>query len=121
MPHAVKKENQMQFQYWIKRALVGAAMLAAAGTLQAQGVVKLGLVAEFSGPFAQYGQQILGGMKAYMKQNGDTVAGKKIEIVQKDTTGPAPDVVYIRKVERTGGGLYNTEFDKFPDQKDPGK
>jgi branched-chain amino acid transport system substrate-binding protein len=29
--------------------------------------------------------------------------------------------VYIRKVERTGGGLYNTEFDKFPDQKDPGK
>jgi branched-chain amino acid transport system substrate-binding protein len=67
-------------------------MLAAAGTLQAQGVVKLGLVAEFSGPFAQYGQQILGGMKAYMKQNGDTVAGKKIEIVQKDTTGPAPDV-----------------------------
>ena len=82
----------MKFQSWIKRALVGAAMLATAGTLQAQGVVKLGLVAEFSGPFAQYGQQILGGMKAYMKQNGDTVAGKKIEIVQKDTGGPAPDV-----------------------------
>ncbi len=82
----------MKFRSWIKRALAGAAMLAAAGTLQAQGVVKLGLVAEFSGPFAQYGQQILGGMKAYMKQNGDTVAGKKIEIVQKDTTGPAPDV-----------------------------
>ena len=58
----------------------------------AQGVVKLGMVAEFSGPFAQYGQQMLGGMKAYMKQHGDTVAGKKIEIVQKDTTGPSPDV-----------------------------
>ena len=50
------------------------------------------MVAEFSGPFAQYGQQMLGGMKAYMKLNGDTVAGKKIEIVQKDTTGPSPDV-----------------------------
>src|SRR5437588_8796123 len=82
----------MQFQSLIKRAMIGAAMLGAAGTLQAQGVVKLGLVAEFSGPFAQYGQQILGGMKAYMKLNGDTVAGKKIEIVQKDTTGPSPDV-----------------------------
>jgi branched-chain amino acid transport system substrate-binding protein len=58
----------------------------------AQGVVKLGMVGEFSGPFAQYGQQILGGMKAYMKLNGDTVAGKKIEIVQKDTTGPSPDI-----------------------------
>jgi branched-chain amino acid transport system substrate-binding protein len=87
-----KRSIKMQFQSWIKRAIIGAAMLGAAGTLQAQGVVKLGLVAEFSGPFAQYGQQILGGMKAYMKQNGDTVAGKKIEIVQKDTTGPAPDV-----------------------------
>src|SRR5262249_34401298 len=50
------------------------------------------MVGEFSGPFAQYGQQILGGMKAYMKQHGDTVAGKKIEIVQKDTGGPSPDV-----------------------------
>jgi len=58
----------------------------------AQGVVKLGMVGEFSGPFAQYGQQILGGMKAYMKVNGDMVAGKKIEIVQKDTTGPAPEI-----------------------------
>ena len=82
----------MQLPSWIKRAFIATVMLGAAGTLQAQGVVKLGLVAEFSGPFAQYGQQILGGMKAYMKQNGDTVAGKKIEIVQKDTTGPAPDV-----------------------------
>ena len=27
-----------------------------------------------------------------MKQHGDTIAGKKIEIVQKDTTSPAPDV-----------------------------
>jgi len=82
----------MQLPSWIKRAFIATVMLGAAGTLQAQGVVKLGLVAEFSGPFAQYGQQILGGMKAYMKQHGDTVAGKKIEIVQKDTTGPAPDV-----------------------------
>jgi branched-chain amino acid transport system substrate-binding protein len=29
--------------------------------------------------------------------------------------------VYIRKVEKVGGQLYNVEFDKFPDQKDPGK
>src|SRR3979490_1139438 len=87
-----KRRIEMRFQSWIKRALIGAALLAATGTLQAQGVVKLGLVAEFSGPFAQYGQQILGGMKAYMKQNGDTVAGKNIQIGHKETTGPAPDV-----------------------------
>jgi branched-chain amino acid transport system substrate-binding protein len=32
------------------------------------------------------------GIKTYMKQHGDTVAGKKIELIRKDTGGPAPDV-----------------------------
>ena len=76
----------------ITRVLLAAALAAVAAAASAQGVVKLGMIGEFSGPFAQYGQQILGGMKAYMKQHGDTVAGKKIEIVQKDTGGPSPDV-----------------------------
>ncbi len=29
--------------------------------------------------------------------------------------------VYIRRVEKVDGTLYNIEFDKFPDVKDPGK
>ena len=29
--------------------------------------------------------------------------------------------VYIRRVERVDGLLYNVEFDKYPDVKDPGK
>jgi branched-chain amino acid transport system substrate-binding protein len=82
----------MQFAKLVRRLLLAAAVLGVAASASAQNVVKLGLVAEFSGPFAQYGQQMLGGMKAYMKVHGDTVAGKKIEIVQKDTGGPAPDV-----------------------------
>jgi len=63
-----------------------------AGAASAQGTVKIGVIAEFSGPFADYGQQILGGMKTYLKQNGDTFGGRKIEIVVKDTTGPSPDI-----------------------------
>ena len=82
----------MHCRYLVKSSLIIAALFAIAGAVSAQNVVKLGLVAEFSGPFAQYGQQILGGMNAYMKLHGDSVAGKKIEIVQKDTTGPSPDV-----------------------------
>ena len=93
----------MKAGQFVKSALIGAALLAAGGLAQAQAVVKLGMVGEFSGPFAQYGQQILGGMKAYMKQHGDTVAGKKIEIVQKDTTGPAPESARTGQTEpRTG-------------------
>jgi branched-chain amino acid transport system substrate-binding protein len=64
----------------------------AAGAALAQATVKIGVVAEFSGPFADYGAQIIGGMKAYLKQNGEVFAGKKIEIVIRDTTGAAPDV-----------------------------
>ena len=82
----------MHCRYLVKSSLIIAALFTVAGAVSAQNVVKLGLVAEFSGPFAQYGQQILGGMNAYMKLHGDSVAGKKIEIVQKDTTGPSPDV-----------------------------
>ena len=32
------------------------------------------------------------GIKLYMKKHGDTVAGKKIEIIRKDIGGPSPDV-----------------------------
>jgi branched-chain amino acid transport system substrate-binding protein len=77
------------------RTLTAAAGIAASlwtAGASAQNTIKIGLVAEFSGPFADYGQQIQGGMKAYMKQHGDSVAGKKIEILVKDTTGPSPDV-----------------------------
>src|SRR6266496_2524569 len=67
-------------------------LVAFVSAASAQNRVKLGMIGEFSGPFAQYGQQILWGVKGYMKIHGDTVAGQKIEILQKDTGGPAPDV-----------------------------
>jgi len=51
--------------------------LAMAGLASAQSV-KIGVIAEFSGPFADYGTQILNGMKTYLKVNGDTFGGKKI-------------------------------------------
>jgi branched-chain amino acid transport system substrate-binding protein len=69
--------------------LLGALLSSAA---LAQDTIKVGVIAEFSGPFADYGAQIEAGMKAYMKQHGDTVAGRKIELITRDTKGPAPEV-----------------------------
>jgi branched-chain amino acid transport system substrate-binding protein len=71
-------------------ALLLGALLSSAAL--AQDTIKVGVIAEFSGPFADYGAQIEAGMKAYMKQHGDTVAGKKIELITRDTKGPAPEV-----------------------------
>ncbi len=65
---------------------------AAVSPAYAQETIKIGVIAAFSGPFANYGKQMEGGIKAYMAQNGDTVAGKKIEIIIKDTTGPSPEI-----------------------------
>ncbi|HXU56284.1 MAG TPA: ABC transporter substrate-binding protein, partial [Casimicrobiaceae bacterium] len=58
----------------------------------AQETVRIGIVAEFSGPFADYGQQIVGGIKTYLKQNGEVFGGRKIELIIRDTTGAAPDI-----------------------------
>ncbi|HLU20056.1 MAG TPA: ABC transporter substrate-binding protein [Pusillimonas sp.] len=52
--------------------------------------VKVGLILSMTGAFASTGIQIEQGARLFMKQHGDTVAGKKIELVIKDDTG-APD------------------------------
>jgi branched-chain amino acid transport system substrate-binding protein len=78
------------------KTLVGlgaiAAAALAASPVHAQQTVKVGVVMSFSGQFADTGIQIDNGIKLYMKQHGDTVAGKKIEIIRKDSGGIAPDV-----------------------------
>ena len=62
------------------------------GAANAQDTVKIGIINEYSGQFADTGNQIDNGIKLYVKQHGDTVAGKKIELIRKDTGGIAPDV-----------------------------
>jgi branched-chain amino acid transport system substrate-binding protein len=76
----------------VQAAVAVAALLLAVSSASAQQAVKIGVIAEFSGPFADYGAQIVGGMKAYLKLNGDVFGGRKVEIITRDTTGPSPDV-----------------------------
>src|SRR5437879_2658537 len=76
----------------IARSGALAAALFALSAANAQDTVKVGLINVLSGQFADAGVQLDNGVKAYMKQHGDTVAGKKIEIVRRDVGGPAPDV-----------------------------
>ncbi|MGA8819204.1 MAG: ABC transporter substrate-binding protein [Xanthobacteraceae bacterium] len=62
-----------------------------AGSASAQNSVKIGMINEYSGQFADPGAQIDHGVTLWMKQHGDTVAGKKIELIRKDTGGMFPD------------------------------
>src|SRR3954452_12792539 len=54
-----------------------------AATAQAQEAVKIGLILPMTGGQASTGKQIDNAIKLYMQQHGDTVAGKKIEIILK--------------------------------------
>ena len=73
-------------------AAIGAASavaLCSAGAA-AQGTIKIGLIVPMTGQQASTGKQISAAAKLYMQQKGDTVAGKKIELIIKDD-GAVPD------------------------------
>ena len=76
------------------RALaLGLGLLALAGVpANAQQTIKIGVILPFSGQFADTGVQLDDGIKLYMQQHGDMVAGKKIEVIRKDVGGIAPEV-----------------------------
>jgi branched-chain amino acid transport system substrate-binding protein len=65
-------------------------LLGVAAPALAQQTVKVGLVMTYTGQFTEPATQMDNGIKLYLKQHGDQVAGKKIELIRRDTAG-APD------------------------------
>ena len=57
---------------------------AAGGTLAQDNTFKIGLVLPMTGQLATAGRQIEAAARLYMAQHGNTVAGKKIELIVKD-------------------------------------
>jgi branched-chain amino acid transport system substrate-binding protein len=73
-------------------AAILASLLLHSAAVAQQAPLRIGLVYCFSGPFAVAGAQVDAAINLFMKRHGDVVAGRKVEIVRRDTTGPAPDV-----------------------------
>ena len=65
-------------------ATVAIAAIVALAPAKAEDTVKVGLILPMTGGQASTGKQIENAIKLYMQQKGDTVAGKKIEIILKD-------------------------------------
>src|SRR6516225_3100466 len=53
--------------------------------------LKIGLILPLTGPFASTGRQVEAACRLYIARNGDTVAGRKVELIIKDDTGLAPE------------------------------
>jgi branched-chain amino acid transport system substrate-binding protein len=61
------------------------AIALAATTVRAEDTpIKIGVLVALSGPFADYGQEMLNGMNLYLAQHGDTIAGRKLQFITKD-------------------------------------
>lgn len=54
--------------------------------------LRLGIIASYSGPYADYGRQFDAGMAVYLDEHDGQVAGRTVDIRRRDTAGPAPDL-----------------------------
>ncbi len=72
------------------RSVLAAAVLATTAIgAQAQETIKIGLILPMTGPFASTGRQIDAATRLYLARHGNTVAGRKVEIVLRDDAGTA--------------------------------
>src|SRR6187399_993718 len=67
------------------------AAVAMPGAAFAADPFKIGLILPLTGPFASTGRQIQAACRLYIERNGDTVIGRKVELIVKDDTGLAPE------------------------------
>jgi branched-chain amino acid transport system substrate-binding protein len=52
---------------------------------------RIGLILPMTGPFASTGRQVEAGIKAYLRQHGESFGGRRVEVLLRDDTGTAPD------------------------------
>jgi branched-chain amino acid transport system substrate-binding protein len=78
-----------------RRTMLKAAVAAAATSFVrpslAADPLKIGLILPLTGPFASTGRQIEAACRLYIQKNGDSVAGRKVDLIVKDDTGVAPE------------------------------
>ncbi len=78
----------MKRRHFLAAACAAVALTAADAALAED--VKIGFILPMTGQQQSTGKQIAAAVKLYMAQNGDTVAGKKVELIIKDD-GAVPD------------------------------
>ena len=76
----------MKKRIFLTAAALSVAALAAVPALAQDNTFKIGLILPMTGQQATTGRQIEAAARLYMAQNGDTVAGKKIQLIVKDDT-----------------------------------
>jgi branched-chain amino acid transport system substrate-binding protein len=106
----------------LSAAAVAVSTLAAGGAMAQAAPFKIGLILPLTGPFASTGKQLEAAARLYMAQNGDTVAGRKVQLIVRDdvatpdtTKRIAQELVVNEKVDVLAGfGLTPLAFATAP-------
>ncbi len=92
--------------------IAGLALAFSTGAAAAQEPLKIGLIQSMTGAFNTVGKAAVNGARLYVQQHGDTVAGRKIQLIVKDdATSPeaakrlAQELIVNDKVQIIGAGI----------------
>src|SRR5262252_2967913 len=108
--------NDMRLSQFTIALTTAATVALSAGAAAAQEVVKIGMSFAMTGAgFAAAGRQASAGARLYLQHHGNTVAGKKIEIILRDDAGVADnarrlvqEMIVNDKVQIIAGGVTPT-------------
>jgi branched-chain amino acid transport system substrate-binding protein len=111
----------MRHTHFATACLAVAVTAAGLGHAAAQDTIKIGLVLPMTGTVGAAGQEVAAAIKLYVAQHGDTVAGKKIElIIRDDASVPdnakrlAQELVVNDKVAILGAGTTPSAMSMAP-------
>ena len=111
----------MRLGYFAAACLSVAISGIAVGDAVAQDVVKIGVVIPMTGGFTSVGREVAAGAKLYIQQHGDTVAGRKVELIIRDDAGVpdagkqlAQELIVKDKVSFLGAGITPTAMAMAP-------
>lgn len=76
----------------LKSAVLGAVIAALCASVSWADTIKVGVIAEFSGPFAIYGKQYKEAIEVYVAKHGNKAGEHTIEFIYKDVGGANPDL-----------------------------
>ena len=71
--------------------MIAAWLPLATSAAHAEDTIRIGVIAALTGPFANTGKPFEDGIRTYLQQHGDKVAGKKLEIIYRDDGGTRAD------------------------------
>jgi branched-chain amino acid transport system substrate-binding protein len=98
----------------MRRSVITAAWLLALGlsvTPTAAQDIRVGIIASITGPFSIWGKHYREGIDLYLERNGNTIGGRKVEVIYRDIGGANPprsrqlaqELVLREKVAVLGG------------------